>query len=394
MKHLDSKKIALTSIFAALYYMMSYLPGVPAIGLPQVKIQIEACMASVFGLILGPYLGALATFIGVFTSWALPPGSASLTGLIFLPSPVINAFTVGLICNGGWRKAFVILALLIVVFWILPPVQPIEQNFIVGIAAMWDKILALLLMPPVFSFMKKMILRKFEVGSAHEDFGKETKKYGWAAAISLLSAILILVNAFMIAVNGDILKFSFEFQNETYKISFGSKLFVKPMASYGHIWLALGIGILASVIIFHIKPEYNVFCGGAIIALSGLSAIIGGGFIAGLILGVIGGFLIAIKKTQIFKASSMGFLTYFLLAFIGNEADNAWGNTIFAVPAVYEGIFQMPLEMVRWAFLVSPYAYFIIRTIQAIIATLIAVPLINNLRAARFELPSMLIKRD
>lgn len=394
MEHLDSKKIALTSIFAALYYMMSYLPGVPAIGLPQVKIQIEACMASVFGMILGPYLGALATFIGVYASWALPPGSASLTGLIFLPSPVINAFTVGLICKGGWRKAFVILALLIAVFWILPPVQPIEQNFIVGIVAMWDKILALLLIPPAFSLLKRIIFRKFEVGSENEDFGRETRKYSLAIILSLLSAILILVNAFMIAVNGDILRFSFEFQNETYKISFGSKFFVKPMASYGYVWLALGVGILASVIIFHIKPEYSIFCGGAVIALSGFSAIIGGGFIVGLILGVMGGFLIAIKKAQIFRASSMESLTYFLLAFIGNEADNAWGNTIFAVPAVYEGIFQMPLEMVRWSFLFSPYAYSIIRTIQAIIAALIAVPLVNNLRSTRFGLPSMLIKRD
>lgn len=392
MEHLDSRKIALTSVFAALYYMMSYLPGVPAIGLPQVKIQIEACMASIFGLILGPYLGALATFIGVFAAWAFPPGKADIPGLVFLPSPVINAFITGLICNGRWKGAFAILALLIAAFWILPPAQPIEQNFIVGAAAMWDKILALFLIPPTLSLMRKVAFRSPEMGSAHGDLGREIKKYNWAAILSLLSAILILINAFMIAVNGDVLKFSFEFQNETYKISFGSKFFVKP--PYGYLWPALGIGIFVSMIILHIKPEYNMFCGGAIIALSGLSAIIGGGFIAGLILGVIGGFLIVIKKAQTFKASSMEYLIYFLLAFIGNEADNAWGNTIFAVPAVYEEIFQMPLEFVRWAFLVSPYAYFIIRTIQAIIAALIAVPLINNLRSARFGLPTMLIGKD
>jgi hypothetical protein len=370
--------------------MMSYLPGVPAIGLPQVKIQIEACIASIFGLILGPYLGALATFVGVFAAWAFPPGSPSITGLIFLPSPVINAFTTGLICNGRWKEASIMLASLIFAFWILPPAQPIEQNFIIGVAAMWDKILALLLIPPTFSFMRRTVF----MGLANEDIGREIKKYNWAAILSLLSAILILINAFMIAVNGDVLKFSFEFQNETYKISFGSKFFVKPMAPHGYLWLVLGIGILVSVIIFHIKPEYNIFCGGTIIALSGLSAIIGGGFIAGLILGVMGGFLIIIKKAQIFKASSMEALIYFLLAFIGNEADNAWGNTIFAVPAVYEGIFQTPLEFVRWAFLVSPYAYFIIRIIQAIIAALIAVPLINNLRSTRFGLPGMLTKKD
>ncbi len=84
-----------------------------------------------------------------------------------------------------------------------------------------------------------------------------------------------------------------------------------------------------------------------------------------------------------------------MLSFIGNEADNAWGNFIFAAPIVFEGIFQMPLEFVRWAFLVSPYAYFIIRLIQAAIASLVALPLINNLRAAGFGiLPSFPKKSD
>ncbi|MEM2702840.1 MAG: ECF transporter S component, partial [Candidatus Bathyarchaeia archaeon] len=126
MKHLSSKKIAFTAAFAALYYIMSYLPGIPAIGVPGIKIQMEACMASVFGLILGPYLGALAVFLGVFVAWALPPGSASPQSLIFLPSPVINALIVGLLYSGQWKAASTILSALIAAFWFLPPVQPIE----------------------------------------------------------------------------------------------------------------------------------------------------------------------------------------------------------------------------------------------------------------------------
>ena len=86
-------------------------------------------------------------------------------------------------------------------------------------------------------------------------------------------------------------------------------------------------------------------------------------------------------------------ILYFLLAFIGNEADNAWGNVAFATPFVYEVILPLNLEMVRIAFLASPYAYFIIRVIQAVIASLVAVPLINNLRAARFRLPKMIMKK-
>ena len=393
MEHLDSRKIALTSVFAALYYLMSFLPGVPAIGVSGVKIQIEACMASVYGLILGPYLGALATFVGVFIAWALPPGKMGPLGLVLLPSPVINAFTVGLICEGKWMEAFLLLGLLNIAFWLLPPAQPIQENFIIGIAAMWDKILALFLIPCVIFLMRRMASRESMRETADEKAGK-AGKYDWAIIFSLIAAVLILINAYMIAVSGDVLKFTFVFQDTPYKFKFGSKDFIEPMAPYGYVWLTLGIGVLAAVIMLHVKSEYNLLWGGTIVALSGLSAIIGGGFIAGLILGVLGGLLSIIReRIEIFGMSKAEPLLYFLLAFIGNEADNAWGNVAFATPFVYEVILPLNLEMVRVSFLGGSYAYFIIRVIQAVIASLVAVPLINNLRAARFRLPKMVTKK-
>ena len=405
MKHLNSKKIALTAVFAALYYVMSYLPGVPAIGVPGVKIQLEACMASVFGLILGPYLGALATFVGVLTAWALPPGNMSITGLIFAPSPVINALSVGLIYEGKWKSAFIILALLIAGFWFLPPTQPIEQNFMVGIAATWDKILALLLIAPTF-----LLMRRIFGGYRSEAAVEKRRKYEWAIILSLISAILIMVNAYMIATTENVIKLQYEFQGNVYKITFGKGLrnLVEDIYGmsfrdsikfpYGYLLLLLGVGVLIGAIILYIKPEHNVLGGSLILAFSGISAIIGGGFILGLILGVLGG-LLGVTRAEIgflrLKILNMELLVYFMLSFIGNEADNAWGNFIFAAPIVFEGIFQMPLEFVRWAFLVSPYAYFIIRLIQAAIASLVALPLINNLRAAGFGiLPSFPKKSD
>lgn len=394
MEHLDSRKIALTSVFAALYYLMSFLPGVPAIGVPGVKIQIEACMASIYGLILGPYLGALAALVGVFTAWALPPGGMSLKGLVFLPSPVINALTVGLICGGRWMAAFLLLGLLNIAFWLLPPAQPIQENFIVGVAAMWDKILALFLIPCIVLLTKILIFKESEGKLSDEKSGRRVRKYNLATIFSLLAATLILINAYMIAVSKNILKFSFVFQEATYTIKFGFKDFIQFMAPYGYIWLTLGIGIFIATILLHIKSKYNLLWGGVIIALSGISTVIGGGFIVGLILGVLGGLLSIIeKKVETFKASRVEPMFYFLLAFVGNEADNAWGNVAFAVPFIHKEIFQTPLEMVRIAFLVSPYAYFIIRLIQAAIAALVAIPLVNNLRAARFQLPKILVKK-
>jgi uncharacterized membrane protein len=77
--------------------------------------------------------------------------------------------------------------------------------------------------------------------------------------------------------------------------------------------------------------------------------------------------------------AGLGAAAIFLVAFIGNQADNIWGSFAFALPPVYEGIFQMPMEAVQVAFLASPFIYPAIRLIQAFIVTIIAVPLLQIL---------------
>jgi len=70
---------------------------------------------------------------------------------------------------------------------------------------------------------------------------------------------------------------------------------------------------------------------------------------------------------------------FFLLAYIGNQADNMWGSAVFAVPIVYNGIYGLNIEFVRFLFTVSPLAYPAIRIIQAIVGSIIAVPLVSRL---------------
>ncbi len=82
------------------------------------------------------------------------------------------------------------------------------------------------------------------------------------------------------------------------------------------------------------------------------------------------------KKFSFAKAS----LFYFLLFFIGNQADNMWGSFVFATPPVYYGIFGYAASDVQGFFLVTPFLYPAIRIIQAIIAMLIAVPLMQVLK--------------
>jgi len=82
------------------------------------------------------------------------------------------------------------------------------------------------------------------------------------------------------------------------------------------------------------------------------------------------------KQLSVAKAS----IFYFLLFFIGNQADNMWGSLAFATPMVYNGIFGFDIAFVRTAFLASPFLYPAVRLIQAAIGMIIAVPLMQALK--------------
>lgn len=235
---LTSKNIALIAVLAALYYVASLIsPFIPAVGVPEITIKLEALIASIFGILIGPYLGFLAAFLGALVTWVLPPSGGISYGLPFLLSPPLNALVVGLIFYKKWKYAFAVLAALILAFWFLPPSQPLSEFWYVGLAVTWDKIIALALIFPVVKLAK-------------------------------------------------------------------------------------------------------------------------------------------LNSTKLLP------LFYFLLAFVGNQTDNMWGALIFAVPIVYEGIFGASLEFVRGAFIISPFIYPAIRIVQSIIATVIAVPLIQALKTS------------
>ena len=150
---LTTKNVALLAIFAALYYVLSLLTfNISAPGISQVQIGLFALAASVFGLVLGPYLGTLAAFLGALVAWVLPPSGMVPYGLPFLLSPPINAFVTGSIFYKKWKVAFVAFAALIIAFFFTPPVQPITENLSIVAAVLIDKIFALLLIIPLVKF--------------------------------------------------------------------------------------------------------------------------------------------------------------------------------------------------------------------------------------------------
>jgi predicted membrane protein len=235
---LTTRNVALVAIFAALYYVLSLFTfNISAPGVSQVQISLFALVASVFGLVLGPYLGTAAAFLGAIVAWTLPPSGMVPYGFPFLLSPPINAFVTGSIFYKKWKFAFVGFAAIIVAFLFTPPAQPIAENLYVIVAVLADKVFALLLIIPLVIFTKKL----------------------------------------------------------------------------------------------------------------------------------------AINEKGIYAF-------YLILGFIGNQADNMWGTLAFSLPTVYEGIFGMPLDAVRTAFLISPFFYPVLRLIQAAGVMFIAVALMRTLK--------------
>ena len=148
---LTSKELSLVAVFAALYVALSILPGLPTPGDPtgKITIEIEASIAPLYGIMLGPYLGALAALIGTLLAWLLPPSPGDIFGLPALFCPAVDALSVGLILKGKWKQAMALLAAFIALYWLSPICLPWSNYWYVGLAGSFDKIIALVLIPPM-----------------------------------------------------------------------------------------------------------------------------------------------------------------------------------------------------------------------------------------------------
>jgi hypothetical protein len=148
------KQIALTAIFAALYFALNFItPIAIPVGVPGLTITVSALIATIFGLIIGPYLGTASAFLGAVISWSLT--GMSPIGLPFLLSPPLNAFVSGSIFYKKWKIAIIPFVILMVAFLFTPPVMSFG-NAQVAIWVLWDKIIAVLLIVPVVMFSKRL----------------------------------------------------------------------------------------------------------------------------------------------------------------------------------------------------------------------------------------------
>ena len=119
---LDTRQIALIAVFAALQVIISRLPGIPLIGLESGSIEPTVLLMPIIGIILGPWVGAFAAFLGNFIAWLIP--TTSFFGMLMLPTGPIGAAVAGALARKekphNWRIAALMLLVMNVLFYLTP----------------------------------------------------------------------------------------------------------------------------------------------------------------------------------------------------------------------------------------------------------------------------------
>lgn len=100
---------------------------------------------------------------------------------------------------------------------------------------------------------------------------------------SFTGAILVLINGLMIAAKGDVIQYSFG----TTMLVFG----FQNLLDLTMLWILFSIITLTGAIMLYFKPEWHALWGLTVLICSIPSIAVGGGFIIGLFLGIVGGVL-------------------------------------------------------------------------------------------------------
>ncbi|MCW4021013.1 MAG: ECF transporter S component [Candidatus Bathyarchaeota archaeon] len=170
---LNTRQIAFISVFAALQVVISRLPGIPLIGVESGKIEPTVLLMPVIGIILGPWVGGLAAFIGNFIAWLIP--STSFFGLLMLPTAPVGAIVAGLLARmdakSDWKVAALMLLVLNALWFASPPGMIVPYYPLLHLAA-----LALIL---VFRHRIAKFVRSDDKG-----------KLSWGTAIASFSSVM------------------------------------------------------------------------------------------------------------------------------------------------------------------------------------------------------------
>ncbi len=136
-----SKLVALVAVFAAIDVILGAMPAW--------WISWAAVIKPLHGVILGPIGGVFAAFIGGVIGNVIWPQTAVLALFTWIPG-LVGALGAGLMVKRAWKPVAVILAVLIVAFYL----HPIGKTL--ALWALYDKIVALILIYPAAILFNKM----------------------------------------------------------------------------------------------------------------------------------------------------------------------------------------------------------------------------------------------
>ena len=118
---LTSRQVAIIAVFAALYAIVSRLPGIPIIG-GAGKIEPVVILDPIVGILLGPWIGGLTSLLGNTIAWIIP--SVSFYGLLNLPTGPVAAIVSGSLArntrNSNWKISAVIYSILMALWYLTP----------------------------------------------------------------------------------------------------------------------------------------------------------------------------------------------------------------------------------------------------------------------------------
>ena len=139
---LKAKHLTLIAVFAAIDVILAALPAW--------WISWAAVIKPLHGIFLGPLGGMLAAFIGGIIGNLVWPQTAVLAVFTWIPG-LIGALGAGLMIKRSWKLVFVILGVLLLMFYL----HPIGRTL--ALWALYDKVIALILIYPTAILLKKML---------------------------------------------------------------------------------------------------------------------------------------------------------------------------------------------------------------------------------------------
>ncbi|MEM2342081.1 MAG: ECF transporter S component [Candidatus Bathyarchaeia archaeon] len=160
---MNAKQVALISVFSALQLIISRLPGIPIIGIAEGKIEPQLFLMPTMSMVLGPWLGGAAAFLGNFIAWLIP--ETTFFGMLMLPTIPIGTIVCGFLSRksgrSNWELAAAILIILNCLWYLSPPGLLVPYYPILHLIAL---ALILILRDKIVDFISREDKRKVMMG--------------------------------------------------------------------------------------------------------------------------------------------------------------------------------------------------------------------------------------